>query len=260
MQAEGEQPMDSPSGSEITENCFQCKISIDKLFSDLPRRALDAYHAIKSTDAYPKGTLLFVEGQAPLGIYVLCAGNAKLSMVSAKKKTRILRIAEPGDVLGLSATISGHPYEVTAETLDPCQVDFVKREDFLRFLCQHGEVCLRVVQLLSCSLRGAYQQLRWLRSSQSPTQKLAKVLIEWSGEHGEDTPEGILMKLGITHEETAQLIGVSRETVTRLLGEFKNRKIISLKGSTLLIHDKTALESMVSPQTPSSDEIKRRSR
>ncbi len=251
--------MDSPSGSEIIENCFRCKISTDKLFSELPPRALDAYNAIKSTHAFPKGTLLFVEGQAPHGVYVLCGGHAKLSMVSAEERTRILRIAEPGDVLGLSATISGHPYEVTAETVDPCQADFVKREDFLRFLCQHGEVCLRVVQLLSCSLRGAYQQLRWLRSSHSPAQKLAKVLIEWSDERGEDTPEGIRMRLGITHEETAQLIGVSRETVTRLLGEFKKRKIISLKGSTLLIHNTAALESMVSPQTPSGDEIRRRS-
>lgn len=244
---------------EITESCSHGKFYADGVFSDLPRKALDAFEALKSVRLYPKGAVFFLEGQPPLGGYLLCTGRVKVSIASPKRKTRILRIAEPGELLGLSATISGWPHEVSAEALEPCQVDFVKREDFLRYLCQQSEVCLRVVQLLACNLRDTYEQLRLLSTSRSPAQRLARVLLEWCGEHGENTPHGISLKTVLTQEETAQLIGVSRETVTRLLGEFKNRKIISLKGSTLLVHNRAALESMASPQTPSSDEIRSRS-
>jgi len=240
--------MGSPYDSEIIEKCFQRKISVHKLFADIPRRALDAYNAIKSTHVYRKGTLLLLEGRPPDGIYVLREGHAKLSIATHKKKSRILRIAGPGEILGLSATISKESYEVTAETLDACQADFVERQDFMRFLCQHSEVCLRVVQLLACNLRDTYEQLRLLSTSRSPAQRLARVLLQWCDEHGENDSRGIRVKIGLTQEETAQLVGVSRETVTRLLGQLKNERIISLDRSTLLILNKAALQSMVIPR------------
>ena len=135
--------MRSPAELGIIETGSHWEFRRDRLFSDLPRKALDAYDAIKSRRVYPEGTLLFVEGQPPLGVYLLCTGRVKVSIASPKRKTRILRIAEPGELLGLSATISGWPHEASAEALEPCQAEFVKREDFLRFLCQHSEVCLR---------------------------------------------------------------------------------------------------------------------
>jgi hypothetical protein len=88
---------------------------------------LQSFEAIKFTSTYPKGAVLFVEGQAPHGIFVLCKGRVKLSICSTDGKPLILKIAEPAEVLGLSATVSGHPYELTAGTIDPCQVNFVKR-------------------------------------------------------------------------------------------------------------------------------------
>ena len=69
---------------------------------------------------------------------MLCKGRVKLSICASDGKTLILKIAEPGEVLGLSATVSGKAYELTAETIDPCQVNFVKREDFLHFLKDHS--------------------------------------------------------------------------------------------------------------------------
>src|ERR1035437_9225018 len=120
----------------------------DRLFCDLPASALELIETIKYATAYPKGAVLVVEGQAPRGIFVLCKGRVKLSICSTDGKTLILKIAEPGEVLGLSATVSGKPYELTAETVDPCQVNFVKREDFLRFLKEHSDACLRVAEQL----------------------------------------------------------------------------------------------------------------
>ncbi len=124
----------TPYGLDIIESCLACKMRAEHIFCDLPPAALQSFENIKYATAYPKGAVLFVEGQTPRGIFVLCKGRVKLSICSTDGKTLILKIAEPGEVLGLSATVSGKPYELTAETVDPCQVNFVKREDFLRFL------------------------------------------------------------------------------------------------------------------------------
>jgi len=236
----------SPYGLEIVESCLTCKLRADKIFCNLPHTTVQALEAIKYTTAYPKGAVLFVEGQAPRGVFILCRGRVKLSICSSDGKTLILKIAEAGEVLGLSASVSGKPYELTAETLDPCQVNFVKREDFLRFLREHNDVCLRVAEQLSEKYNTACHEIRSLGLSHSAAEKLAKLLLEWSLKNGgARQPER--MKLTLTHEEIAQMIGTSRETVTRLFADFKKRQLIQLKGSTLVIRNRSALENLVSP-------------
>lgn len=237
--------MSLPYGLEIVESCLNCKLRADLLFCDLPAQALEAFEAIKYTTVYPKGAMLFVEGQSPRGVFVLCAGRAKLTTGSSDGKTLITQIAESGEVLGLSASVSGKPYEVTAETLVPCQINFVKREDFLRFLSEHGSACLRVAEHLSNNYHTAFEQVRLLGLSQSAAGKLAKLILDWCARDGKQTERGTQLKLTFTHEEIAQLIGASRETVTRLLSDFKNDQIIYLKGSTLLVSDKPRLEALI---------------
>ena len=236
----------SPYGLEIVESCLSCKLRADKIFCNLATSTVQALEAIKYTTAYPKGAVLFVEGQAPRGVFILCRGRVKLSICSSDGKTLILKIAEAGEVLGLSASVSGKPYELTAETLDPCQVNFVKREDFLRFLREHNDVCLRVAEQLSEKYNTACHEIRSLGLSHSAAEKLAKLLLEWSMKNG-GSRQPDRMKLTLTHEEIAQMIGTSRETVTRLFADFKKRQLIQLKGATLVIRNRTALESMVSP-------------
>lgn len=239
--------MRSPYGLDIIENCLNCKMRAEGFFCDLPEEALRAFEAIKYTSVYPKDAQLFVEGQSPRGIFMLCEGRVKLSACSSEGKTLILGVAKPGEVLGLSATVSGQPYEVTAGTLEPCQVNFVKREDFLRFLQEHGTACLRVAQHLSHYYHTAYEQIRSLGLSQSAMEKLAKLLLQWCAESGKETERGCCLKLALTQEEIAEMIGTSRETVTRLFSELKRKQIIQLKGSTLVIRNKTGLQTMVSP-------------
>jgi CRP/FNR family transcriptional regulator len=177
-------------------------------------------------------------------MYVVCRGRIKLSTTSRDGKTLILRIAEPGEVLGLHAIVSGKPYELTAEALQASQLNFVKRDDFLHFLQEHGHACLRAAQHLSQNCQSAYEMIRSLGLSHSVTEKMARLLLEWS-EQGENTKDGVRIKIALTHEEIAQLVGTSRETVTRVLSDFRKQQIAQLRGSTLLIRNKPALEKLV---------------
>lgn len=234
--------MRSPYGLDLVEDCTGCELRADRLFCGITGTALQALTSIKYTTIYPKGAVLFVEGQSPRGVYVLCNGHAKLSVCSGDARVLITQIAEPGEVLGLSAVILGRPYEAMAETLDPCQINFIRRDDFLRFLSEHADACLRVAHHLSRNYYTAHQQVRLLGLSNCAAARLARLLVECCARHGRATEQGTSLKLTLTHEEMGQSIGVSRETVTRLLSEFKSKGIIRINGATLLVLDKKALE------------------
>jgi CRP/FNR family transcriptional regulator len=207
---------------------------------------LHDFDAISLTGFYPRGAKIFAEGQRSKGIYILCDGRAKLSVGSSKGRS-IMRIAEQGEILGLSATLSGSSYEDSAEMLEPGKINFIRRDHFLNFLRTHAEASLCVAQHLSQVHAAVHEQMRALLLSESAAEKLARLLLNWLKKTGSQTEQNIHLKLSLTHGEIAQMIGVSRETVTRLLGELRDKRIIQLKGANLLIKNKSALEELVNP-------------
>jgi CRP/FNR family transcriptional regulator, cyclic AMP receptor protein len=234
--------MHSPYGLELTRSCEQCSLKCEGFFCDLSKLTLKALDSVKFTSGYPKGAVLFVEQEMPRGVFVLCKGRVKLSMTSSEGKTVILRIVQPGEVLGLHAVVSAQPYQASAETLEPCQVNFIRRDDFLRFLSEHAEASLRAAQHLSGRYQAACEQIRSLGLTHSASEKLARFLLE-SSVTGQETKLGVRVRLTMTHEEIGQVIGTSRETVTRTLSDFKSKHLVAVNGSMLLIPNKTALET-----------------
>jgi CRP/FNR family cyclic AMP-dependent transcriptional regulator len=228
--------MRAPYGLNILDNCLTCPVREEHVFCNLSVHAGQRLNEIKSTAVYPKGAMLFIEGQQPRGVFVLCAGKAKLSTSSREGKTIITKLSEAGDVLGLNSVISNRPYEVTAEMMEPGQANFIPRESLLQFLKEHGEVALRVAEQLSRNYYTAYEEIRTLGLATSPSEKFAKPP---NGDNGTQ------VKLTLTHEEIAEIIGTTRETVSRLFSEFKKKQLLQLKGSTLIIRNRPALEKIV---------------
>ncbi len=235
--------MRAPYGLEIIENCVTCPHREERLFCNLPLAAVQRLSAITSASSYPKGATLFVEGQAVRGVFILCAGRVKLSTSSMDGKTLIVRISEPGEVLGLPASVTGKPYELTADVIEPAQANFISRTDFLGFLRDHGEVSLRVAQQLGETYHSAIAEMRSIGLAHSAGEKLARFLLDWCADHGDGNGE-IRAKLTLTHEEIAQMIGASRETVTRVFADFKKKRFLQIKGSTLIICDKDGLKTL----------------
>lgn len=234
--------MRGPYGFDMSDSCQSGKLKKAEFFCGLSLKALKEFDSIKSSSVYPEGAVLFLEKQDARGVFVLCEGEVKLTISSSEGKTLILRIAKPGEVLGLMATLSGEPYEVTAETLRPCQVAFVRRDEFLRFIAQHPEASLGIVRLLTAHYHAACEQLKTVGLSASAPEKLARLLLGWSV-GGEETKLGTRITLPLTHQEIAEFIGSSRETVTRTLSDFRSRHLVTLKGSTLMIADRPALQA-----------------
>lgn len=233
----------SPYGLPIADDSASRTLSGNSIFSVLSADSLRDLDRISHTNSYPAGAMLVVEGQSPRGVYILCHGQAKLMTTNQDGKTLILRIAQPGEILGIDAVISARPYEFTVETLHASQLAFIGREDFLRFLRNHTDACLCAAQHLSRDCQSAYDSIRSIGLSHSVPEKLARLLLTWAADT-KPTGGTIRFKLALTHEEMAQLIGSSRETVTRILSDFKRRHLLELQGSTMVLRDKAALEKL----------------
>ena len=236
--------MPSPYGFDLVENCVLCKLRSDKFFCNLPMSALRTLDRITQAATYPKGAVLFTEGQAPRGVFILCRGRVKMLINSRDGHSLILKLARPGEVLGVNATILNKPYEATAETLYACQLDFVRSDDFLRFLKEHGDAVFRAVQHVGQYCESAYDQLRSLGLMHSVQAKLAKLLLDLAAE-GPYAGTDKAVNIGLCHEEMAQLLGTSRESVARALSALRKDKIAEIRGAQLRILNPGALADMV---------------
>jgi len=199
---------------------------------------------IEHAASFPAGAIIFMEGQPARGVYVLRQGRVKLLTTNCDGRTLIVKIAKPGEALGLHSVITGKPYDLTAEILEPAELAFIPRTDFLRCIAEHGDACMHFAHLLSRDCQAFYELARSIGLCRSVPERLARFLLDWST-NGPPMDGGVRVKLALTHEEIAQLIGASRETVTRTLSEFKRQRTIELNGSTLVLRNKPALESLV---------------
>jgi CRP/FNR family transcriptional regulator, cyclic AMP receptor protein len=236
--------MRAPYGLNIIDNCVTCPDRGEHLFCNLTLQAAQRLNEIKSTAVYPKGAMLFIEGQQPRGVFVLCAGKAKLSTSSREGKTIITKISDGGDVLGLNAVVSNRPYEVTVEMMEPGQANFIPRDSLNHFIKEFPEVSGKIAQQLSRNYYTAYEEIRTLGLTASPSEKFAKLLLSWSTKSTQEDGSS-QVKLTLTHEEIAEIIGTTRETVSRLFSEFKKKQLMQLRGATLVIRSRVALEKIV---------------
>jgi CRP/FNR family transcriptional regulator len=232
----------TPAGRALCD-CAECDFRSVRMFCNLGSVALADFDRLGVRTEMASGEMIFEE-ETPVGsVFVLCHGRVKLSSTSRQGKTLILRIASPGDVLGLGAVLSGSRYEVTAETIEPSQLKSIPREEFLQFIQKHGEASMHAAQALSEEYRSAFFDVRRLALSESSASRLASILLEWGRAASQGKPE-MRFTMALTHEDLANLIGTSRETVTRMLGKFKRDKLIQVRGATIVILAPHKLELM----------------
>ena len=230
-------------GLDLVGNCLACPLRKEQFFCNLSVHALQRLNEIKATAAYPRRSMLFMEGQQARGVFLLCSGQAKLSVSSFAGKIIITKISEPGDVLGLNAIIANRPYEVTAEMMLPGQANFIPRDSLLQFRKDHGEVTSRIVEQLSRDYYAASEEIRLLGLTRSPSKKFAKLLLSWCTKTAPDS-HAAEVRLTLHHEEIAEIIDTTRETVSRLFAKFERNRLLQLKGKTLVIRNRRALEEI----------------
>jgi CRP/FNR family transcriptional regulator len=216
----------------------------DALFCRHHRQSLDRLTKIGSPVRYPKGSVVFVEGQKTRGVYVVSHGRVKLSSSSGDGKSLILRIAEAGEVVGLPTTVADKPHEASAEALDALEVNFVPRNKFLQFLGERSEAALCVAEILSDMYLSLHREVKHLVFSGSSAERLARLLLDMTSVQARSNG-WVPGRLSHSHSEIAAMIGVCRETVTRLLALFRRERLVELRRSTIIVRDRAGLAKLL---------------
>jgi CRP/FNR family transcriptional regulator, cyclic AMP receptor protein len=231
------------NGHESTNQAVLPSYRKGEFFKALSAAALADLEPLLAPSSYPSGMVLFSETQATSGIYIVLDGEVKLSINSSDGRRLAFHIAKAGEVLGLSSTLTGGAYEMTADALYPAKIAHISRQVFMQFLSRHPEVYTIVIREVSHSFNLACEQLRMVGLSTSVPERLARLLLVWSDEAGQKSERPVRCRLSMTHEEIGEFIGASRETVTRTLSVFKNRHLVAQHGCTITIPSRVALES-----------------
>ncbi len=235
--------MAGPFSHQPPECCSKCEHRHLRTFCDLTPEALKDYDSIGVMTSHARGAKFFSEGDPARHVFVICFGQVKISSTSRDGRTMILKIAGPGDLMGLSAVLANVPHEVTAEAIEPCQVKIVPKQDFIDFLGRHGIASLHAAQSLSGEYLTVFHDAKRLALSGSAAGRLAGLLLDWGRTAACGKPE-IRFTMALTHEEIANMAGTSRETVTRLFNQFRRDQLITIKGATLTITKPDELERL----------------
>lgn len=209
---------------------------------------LNEYHlrrlsASKKAKSFGKGRILFKEGELPNGVYVVLSGRVKKSIASSQGKNMVLGFFGPGSVLGLDANILGRVHATTAEAVQPTEAVAVPHRDLLSEIQSNATAAWQVAQLVSENCYFLRDKLASFQLAESAPQKLARCLLLLIpagsvGSHGE------LVHLNLSQEVIAQMVGVTRETVSRQLARFRKNGVLTWNRSDLAICDRRALETL----------------
>ena len=211
------------------------------------RALLQAIHSSnisKLSLIHARGKVLFVEGEPARGVFILRTGRATASISSSEGKVVTLRIAQPGDVLGLNSALRNASYNTTVKTIESCRLDFIPRKGLIQLIETSQPAARAISQILSREVAEFTERARLLLLPQTADAKLARLLLEWCEQAGTSRSQAVSIARSFTHEEIAHMICSSRETVTRLLASLNKRQILRVTPDSIMVCDRGALQKM----------------
>jgi CRP/FNR family transcriptional regulator, cyclic AMP receptor protein len=231
-----------PAESILKGNKQFGNIGAGSFCKNLGPEALSEFGAITSFSSCAAGSEIYGEDQIPTRVFIILQGQVKVSISARSGRRLILRIAKPGEVLGLSSAFSGNFYEETAQAISPCNLISLRCPEFSAFLVRHPTAFQAVMREFGVQYEQACARLRMTGMTLSVAAKLARLLLEWAA-NAQQTEYGIRIHVSLTHGEIGECIGTCRESVTRILGDMQRRQIINMRGSILTVTNRTALEA-----------------
>lgn len=234
--------MASPSAPRpgLPIRCSHCANRGAGVFCALDAVAVKKLDSAQTENLFKKGQVLFYEGNPAIGVYCVSSGEVKLSKMGAGGRPQILGIVGPGTLMGHRSLLINKPHGMTAEALVDCRVCFFEKKFFLDLLNHEPSVSFEVLKKLSQDLDAVEDRLLDMVEKPVPV-RLARLLLMLKEVHGRPGPKGVVLTLGLTREEIAEMIGTTQETTIRLLSQFKRKGILRLDKRSIVLVDIPAL-------------------
>jgi CRP/FNR family transcriptional regulator len=213
------------------------------IFKNIPRDTIKKILAMAIEKSYKKGEIIYYQGDLSYSLDIIKYGKLKITILTEEGKEKTLAILSEGDIIGEISLIDNKPRSATVEALEDCTLLSIKRDDFEKILQQYPQISIEIAKILSQRLRDADKSIEALTFYDVKT-RIANILIGFGERYGKDTPKGIEIYTRFTHQELADLVGSSRETITRVLNELQNNNLISIEKNKILILDPDKLRRL----------------
>lgn len=193
---------------------------------------------------FKKGECIFKAGDPGNNVYILEDGRAKICQLSVDGKEMILWFCLPGEMFGLAELPRESTREVFAQVCTDSEVYSIPRQTFNMFMKNHPDTAMQVVELLSCRLRVLGHMLLNL-ASDDVTSRIIKLILRLSIRGGNQGSNSISLEIPLTHQEIAEMIGASRQTVTSVLSKLRRQGVLNVVQHRIQIQDKEKLNKMI---------------
>ncbi len=208
--------------------------------------------SIASAQSVGKGNAVFQAGSPGKNVYILKEGRVKIFALSASGKAILLWFCFPGEIFGLAEVPRGGRREVYAEACSDSVVLSVPCGLFKEFLTGHPAAAMLVIDLLSCRLRTLGDMLVNLTADDVAT-RLIKLLIRLTARYGKRVRSNdIYLDISLTHQEIADMIGTSRQTVTGIFGQLKRQGVVRIEKHCIHIPNRELLERLLGARAEGS--------
>lgn len=212
------------------------------VFMDLSPEEQESVGHLTIVRKYRKNMIIFMEGEPGEALYFLISGKVKISKLTEDGREQILHIIQAGDIFAEVVLIDRGPYPATAEVIEEAQVGMLRNDDVENLIRTNPDIALKILKVMSKRLRQAQMQVRDL-ALKDTYGRLASMLLILAKDHGSPCDSGTKIDLALSRQELANLIGTSRETVTRILSDFKRSKVIDIDKQEIVIVDEKKLKS-----------------
>ena len=234
--------MSLPAAPPLRHHCCATCV-LHQSFCDFTEEVRSVFDGLKTTVTYRTGEVIFDEGTRCHSVFAVCEGRVKLATSSTEGRTLLLRVAGPGEVLGIAEAVLGSvPYECSAIATEPATAAVIPRETFIRFIRSYPKACLAMTVALSEQYKSAQREAKFLAFGETSTMRLARLLLEWAAARRDPNAGGMHIPLRMTNTDLAQAVGSTRETITRILGNLFHDGVIerSMNGFVIIRPDELA--------------------
>ncbi|MDP2983188.1 MAG: Crp/Fnr family transcriptional regulator [Candidatus Latescibacter sp.] len=211
------------------------------LFSSLKDEELEAIARVSVLKNCPKDTLILIEDEEGDALFIIREGKVKVTSFSETGKEVIFSILGVGDFFGDMSLLDGKPRSASVISIEESSVYILRRADFHSIIEKHPNIALKLLKELTSRLRKADERIESL-AFLDVRGRVAGILLQLAEESGEKTPEGIVIRSRPTHQDLANMVGTTRETVTRILKQIENGNYITLSGKDVTILDTERLK------------------
>lgn len=213
-------------------------------FSNIDDHELQAIADIMIERSYDKGRVLFMEGEFGEAVHFVIEGRVKIYKTSENGKEHILYIAGPGDIFAEVILFNEVNYPATAEVMEKSRIGKIRNEDLEQVLKAHPSMAVAIIKVLNKRLIDAQQRVKSL-ALDNTYGRTARMLMKLAMEHGVKTEKGVELELSISRQELANMVGTTRETVTRVLMAFKKYNLIEIERNTIRIPQPEKLKEWI---------------